>query len=363
MPMRRPGVLLVVLVIVLAWPAAASALGLKSVAGGFGRLTQVTAPRSGDPAGTLYIVTQEGRVVRRAPGGGKNEVLDIRGSVSCCGEQGLLSIAFDPAFGSNRLVYVSYTNNGGDSRVVRYRLNASHTGVIQSSGRRLIRVNQPDTNHNGGQLAFSPTNGRLYLGLGDGGGGCDPNGRAQRLDNRLGKLLSIDPRNIGAGWRKEAYGLRNPWRFSFDRANGSLWIGDVGQDRWEEVDTVSASRLGGRRENYGWDVFEGRRQSGCPNSGLHGNGKLVRPASVYGHGATRCSVTGGFVYRGQNLPTRFRGWYFFADYCSGQIWRYKRGKGRTLVRNTPHNITSFGESSNGNLFVATGGGQVLRLVG
>ncbi|HWB55810.1 MAG TPA: PQQ-dependent sugar dehydrogenase [Gaiellaceae bacterium] len=363
--MRRPvpGVILVVLAIVLAGPAAASALGLKRVASGFGPLTQVTAPRSGDPVGTLYIVTQEGRVVRRAPaGGGRNEVLDIRGSVLAGGERGLFSIAFDPSFASNRFVYVSYTNNSGDSRVVRYRLTPSHKGIVRGSRKRLIRVHQPDSNHNGGQLAFS-TSGRLYFGLGDGGGSCDPRGRAQRLTSRLGKLLSIDPRNLRAGWRKDAYGLRNPWRFSFDRAGGRLWLGDVGQNRWEEVDTLAQSRLGGTPENFGWDVFEGRRRSGCDNTGLHGNGRLVRPVNVYGHGTSRCSITGGFVYRGQNLPARFRGWYFFADWCSGQIWRYKRGSGRQLVRNTPHNITSFGEGSNGTLFVATGGGQVFRIVG
>jgi glucose/arabinose dehydrogenase len=362
--MRRPvpGVLLVVLAVVLAWPAAASALRLKGVAGGFGPLTQVTAPRSGDPTGTLYIVAQEGRVVRRGPGGGRNEVLDIRGSVSCCGERGLFSIAFDPEFASRRLVYVSYTNNSGDSRVVRYRLNSAHTRVVAGSRRLLIRVDQPFSNHNGGQLAFSG-NGRLYLGLGDGGSSCDPAEKAQSLTSRLGKLLSIDPRNIGAGWRKDAYGLRNPWRFSFDRADGRLWLGDVGQNRWEEVDTLPQSRLGGRRENFGWDVFEGRKRTCSDNTGLHGNGTLVRPVNVYRHRAGRCSITGGFVYRGQNLPARFQGWYFFADWCTGEIWRFKRGSGRTLVRNTPYNITSFGESANGNLFVATGQGRVFRLVG
>jgi glucose/arabinose dehydrogenase len=361
--MRRPGALVVVLAIVLAWPAAASALRLKGVASGFGALTQVTAPRSGDPAGTLYVVTQDGRVVRRGPGGGRNVVLNITGSVSCCGEQGLLSIAFDPSFASNRLLYVSYTNNSGDSRIVRYRLNPAHTAVVSGSRKQLIRVNQPFSNHNGGQLAFSPGNGRLYLGLGDGGSGCDPRGRAQRLSSPLGKLLSLDPGNVGGGWRKDGYGLRNPWRFSFDRATGRLWIGDVGQDDWEEVDSLAQSRLGGRLENYGWDVYEGRKRSGCGNGGLKGNGKLVRPVNVYGHGAGRCSITGGFVYRGQNLPARFQGWYFFADYCTGEIWRFKKGSGRKLVRNTPQNITSFGEGSNGNLYVATGGGRVFRIVG
>jgi glucose/arabinose dehydrogenase len=353
--MRRPGVFLVVLAVVLAWPAAASALRLQAVPGSHGALTQVTSTQ-GDP-GALYIVEQEGRVIRRGPGGNERVVLNITGRVSCCGEQGLLSIAFD----STDRLYVSYTNNRGDSRVYRYALRSNHR-VVPGSGRRLLSVNQPFDNHNGGQLAFAG-NGRLYLGLGDGGGACDPSGRAQRLSSRLGKLLSLDPGNIGAGWRKDAYGLRNPWRFSFDRATGRLWIGDVGQGAWEEVDTVAASRLGGRRENFGWDVYEGRQPSGCGNGGLKGNGKLVRPVNVYGHSAGRRSITGGFVYRGQNLPARFRGWYFFADWGTGEIWRFKKGSGRKLVRNTPQNITSFGEGSNGNLYVATGGGRVFRIVG
>lgn len=362
MPMRRPvpGVL-VVLAIVLAWPAAASAIRLQAVGGSHSALTQVTSAQSGDP-GALYVVEQQGRVIRRGPSGGEHVVLNITGRVSCCGEQGLLSIAFDPQFGSNGLFYVSYTNNGGDSRVFRYEMNNGRTGVVSGSRTRLLSANQPYSNHNGGQLAFSG-NGRLYLGLGDGGSGCDPGGRAQRLGSPLGKLLSLDPQSPGAGWRKDAYGLRNPWRYSFDRATGRLWIGDVGQDDWEEVDSLAQSRLGGTRENFGWDVFEGRKRSGCSNGGLRGGGTLVRPVSVYGHGAGRCSITGGFVYRGQNLPARFHGWYFLADYCTGEIWRFKRGSGRTLVRNTPHNITSFGEGSNGNLFVATGGGRVFRLVG
>lgn len=349
-----PGVLLVVLAVVLAWPAAASAIRLQAVPGSHSALTQVTSA-PGDP-GALYIVEQQGRVIRRA-NGNQNVFLNITGRVSCCGEQGLLSIAFDSA---DRL-YVSYTNNRGDSRVYRYETSGNH--IVPGSRTRLLSVNQPFSNHNGGQLAFSPGNGRLYLGLGDGGSGCDPGGRAQRLSSPLGKLLSLDPGNVSGGWRKDGYGLRNPWRFSFDRATGRLWIGDVGQDDWEEVDSLAQSRLGGRLENYGWDVFEGRKRSGCGNGGLKGNGKLVRPVNVYGHSAGRCSITGGFVYRGQNLPARFHGWYFLADYCTGEIWRFKKGSGRKLVRNTPHNITSFGEGSNGNLFVATGGGRVFRIIG
>ncbi|MGH3016082.1 MAG: PQQ-dependent sugar dehydrogenase, partial [Gaiellaceae bacterium] len=186
--MRRPGVsavLLAALVVALALPGAASAVRLVQVATGFDQLTRVTAPRSGDPTGTLYVVEQEGQIWKWRRGT-RRLFLDIRSVVSCCGERGLLGLAFDPQYGSNDLLYVNYTNNAGDTRVVRYRANAVHTRALPSTRRLLLSVNQPFSNHNGGHVAFGP-NGRLYTGLGDGGGSCDPGGRAQSLGSRLGK--------------------------------------------------------------------------------------------------------------------------------------------------------------------------------
>jgi len=353
------------LAVALALPGAAFAVQPQLVQGGHSQLTQVTAPRTGDPAGTLYIVEQDGHVWKRDPGGAETQVFNIDGLVMSGGEQGLLSIAFDPEFASNDLIYVSYTNNAGDTRVARYRLNASHTGVVAGTRRRLLAVDQPASNHNGGQLAFA-RNGRLYLGLGDGGGSCDPGGRAQNLRSRLGKLLSLNPRSIGSGWRIDAYGVRNPWRFSFDRVGGRLYLADVGQDDWEEVDTMAARRLGGTPENFGWDPYEGRARSGCSTSGLRGPGARVRPINVYSH-ALGCSVTGGFAYRGSQLSSGLRGWYFFADYCGGTVWRIKQRNGslvgsRRVVFDTSENITSFGEAAGGELFFATGDGQVYKLI-
>jgi glucose/arabinose dehydrogenase len=363
---RRQGVLGVVLLLAvlgLAWPSTASAERLVRVARNLDQLTQVTAPRRGDRAGVLYAVEQEGQIWRRL-GGRRTLFLDIRGAVSCCGERGLLSLAFDPSYGSNRFVYVNYTNNAGNTRVVRYRANAASTRVIRGSGRVLLRLDQPYSNHNGGQLAFGP-NGRLYDGQGDGGSGCDPGNRAQNLRSRHGKLLSIDPRRLGRGWRIDGYGLRNPWRFSFDRRTGRLYIGDVGEGNWEEISTRRAALLGGERENYGWKVYEGRDFNPCGTTRLNQAGTLVRPISVYSH-SLGCSVTGGFAYRGRGLARSLRGWYYFADYCSGRVWRLlvRNGRlavGRRLVRDTGLNITSFGEGVAGELYVATGAGSIYRI--
>jgi glucose/arabinose dehydrogenase len=361
---RRPGVtalLLAALAVSLAVPGAASAVRLVQVATGFDQLTRVQAPRSGDPNGTLYVVEQEGQVWKWRRGT-RRLFLDIRSIVSCCGERGLLGLAFDPQYGSNDLIYVNYTNNAGDTRVVRYRANAAHTRVLLSTRRQLLAVDQPAANHNGGHLAIGP-NGRLYTALGDGGGACDPGGRAQNLGSRLGKLLSINPRGIGFGWRIDGYGLRNPWGFSFDRANGRLYVGDVGQNNWEEVSTRAPATLGGVPENYLWDVYEGRRRSGCANGGLRGNGTRVFPISTYSH-SLGCSITGGYAYRGRAMPG-LRGWYVFADFCSGRIWRlrYSNGlrNGRSLMIDSPHNITSFGEGVGGEVYVTHQGGTIYRL--
>ena len=208
-----------------------------------------------------------------------------------------------PQYATNDLVYVNYTNVSGDTRIARYRANAAHTRAPPATRRLLFALDQPEANHNGGRLAFGG-NGRLYAGQGDGGGSCDPGGRAQNLRSRHGKLLSLNPRNVGAGWRIDAYGLRNPWGFSFDRANGRLYIGDVGQSAWEEVDTLAASRLGGTPENFMWDAYEGRdRERLLDRRPARARRPCVRPISVYSH-SLGCSITGGFAYRGAEPPRR-----------------------------------------------------------
>ncbi|MGH3032247.1 MAG: PQQ-dependent sugar dehydrogenase [Gaiellaceae bacterium] len=360
---RRLGVVgILVAALGLALPAGASALRLKRVATGFDSPVHVTSNRR-DRGGTLYVVEQPGRVWRLRSGR-KTLFLDIRGLVSFGGERGLLSLAFSPRYGKNRHFFVNYTDNGGDVRVARFRANRTFSRGVRRSRRMLLDVEHSTfSNHNGGLLAFGP-NGRLYVSVGDGGGGCDPGENAQDLSSRKGKLLSTDVDNLPARWRRDGYGLRNPWRFSFDRANGRLYVADVGQTRWEEISTLRRGRLGGTPENFMWDRYEGRRVSSCSSNGLRGPGRRVRPIDVYGH-SLGCSVTGGHVYRGRRLQARLRGWYFFGDYCSGRIWRLKFAHGRVvgkgrLVRDTALNISSFGEGKNGHLFVADHGGGIYR---
>jgi glucose/arabinose dehydrogenase len=363
--MRRSGVstLLVALaVLVLVAPAPASALRLARVAGNFDDPVHATAsPRDG----SLHVVEQEGQIWRIG-GGDRTLFLDIRGLVAFGGERGLFSITFPNNYAQTRFFYVNYTDNGGDVRVARFRANASFERAVRSTRRMLIDVEHSQhSNHNGGQLAFGP-NGRLYLSVGDGGGGCDPGGNAQDLRSRKGKLLSIATGGLGAGWRVDGYGLRNLWRFSFDSTTGRFYGADVGQDDWEEVNTLRAGRLGGTPENYMWDRFEGRANSGCASGGIRGPGGHIFPKDVYSH-SQGCSVTGGHVYRGGMLPSRVRGWYFYADYCSGRIWRLKVNDAGRLVRrarvvmNTSLNVSSFGERRNGELLVVDRGGVVYRL--
>jgi glucose/arabinose dehydrogenase len=303
----------------------------------------------------LYIVEQPGsvRIVENGellPG----PFLDIRSKVKSGGEQGLLSLAFDPDYESNRLFYVDYTDTNGDTRVVEYEAG----GAAPVERRELLFVDQPYANHNGGQLAFGP-DGRLYVGMGDGGSGGDPENRAQNLDERLGKLLSIDPHGSGT-WRIEGYGLRNPWRFSFDRETGDLWIGDVGQGEWEEIDHTPRESPG--LENYGWDVYEGTHvyEDKDPNP----EGHLVMPAYQYSHDEG-CSVTGGFVYRGDDIPAA-QGRYFFADYCSGRMWSLLlRGGEAADVRRDAipvSSLSSFGEDARGELYALSLDGELVKLV-
>ena len=336
---------------------AASGLDLKLVriAAGFNAPVQATAPRS--QPGRVYVVEQPGRIRVIQNGHTLSKpFLDIRRLVKSGGEQGLLSVAFHPDFASNGLFYVDYTDLNGNTRVIEYRARAGKTPLRK---RQLLRVEQPYANHNGGQLAFGP-DGRLYVGMGDGGSAGDPQNRAQNLQSRLGKILAIDVGRAGADWEITGYGLRNPWRFSFDRKTDDLYIGDVGEGDWEEIDVTSTPGQG--LENYGWNVFEGthRYRDGTPN----GAGSLVDPVYEYSH-ADGCSVTGGFVYRGSKIPAA-QGRYFFGDYCSGTIWSFSlQGDQAKDVRThsfTVDQISSFGENAAGELLlVSQANGAIYRL--
>jgi glucose/arabinose dehydrogenase len=303
--------------------------------------------------GRLYVVEQGGLIkvvdrgkVRAAP------FLDVRGLVTAGGEQGLLGLAFHPKYATNKRFYVQYTARNGDTRVVEYRSNG--TAALPRTARLLFSSRDPYGNHNAGMLAFG-TNGRLHFSMGDGGSGGDPENRAQSPRSLFGKLLSL---NVATkGLRIEGIGLRNPWRFSFDRATGDLVIGDVGQGDVEEIDFTAKSAPG--LENYGWDVFEGTRSF---ESKALGPGRLVRPIAQYSH-SEGCSVTGGYVYRGANKALRGR--YIYGDYCSGTIWSFKLVGGKATAHRTESfkvsNLTSFGEDNAGELYAVSGGGAISRL--
>ncbi len=356
-------------------------IALRLRASGLSQPVFITSARDG--TGRLFIVEKTGRIkifkngkVRSTP------FLSITGAVSHGSEQGLLGLAFHPNYATNRKLYVYFTNRYGNTVVRQYRASATNPNVVDTSTKRLIlKLKQPYSNHNGGMLAFGP-DGYLYIGLGDGGSGGDPGNRAQRLDTRLGKILRIDvngttgnlhyripPTNPFAGptpgydaiWQ---YGLRNPWRFSFDRATGDLWIGDVGQNAWEEVDRALAGASGaGPGVNWGWRVMEG---SHCytPSSGCDTAGKAL-PLTEYAHVGGRCSITGGYVYRGKAIPALV-GWYVFGDYCSGEIWAVPADAAAPAapirLLDTNRLISSFGETGSGELFVVDLGGRLYRII-
>jgi glucose/arabinose dehydrogenase len=350
-------------------------LRLRAVAAGFTAPLLVT--HAGDGSGRLFVVEQVGRI--RTVGEGETEpqpFLDIASLVTAGGEQGLLGLAFHPQFESNGRFFVNYTDRSGDTVVAEYRAPGGSDRAEPGSARVLLRIDQPFSNHNGGALVFGP-DGFLYIATGDGGSGGDPMGNGQRLDTLLGKLLRIDvdrgrPYGIPednpflgrSGARPEiwAYGLRNPWRLSFDRETGDLWIGDVGQGALEEIDRARAGRPGGL--NYGWNVMEG---TDCfsPPEGCDGEG-LVRPVAVYPTGLG-CAVVGGHVYRGSQFPA-LRGGYFFADFCAGVIFALDPNdpgpQEPVIVLRSNHAISSFGEDEEGELYVTDlRSGEVLQVTG
>ncbi len=334
-----------------------SALRLTVFARGLAEPVYLTATRS-EP-GRVYVVEKCGTIRVFANGRRLAQpFLDIRGRVGCGGsEQGLFALAFHPNYARNHRFFVHYTDRSGDTRVVAYRSNGSV--ATPSSRRQLLFVNQPYENHNGGELTFGP-DGLLYLGLGDGGSGGDPENRAQNLRSKLGKLLRLNVNRSGARWQIAAYGLRNPWRFSFDRGNGNLYIADVGQNAWEEIDFRSRAGLA-RVANYGWSVYEGRALYNSSRR-LQGRGQVVRPVAVYGH-SRGCSVTGGYVYRGRSVRSAI-GRYFYGDYCTGTIWSLRMSRGRASVRREPLNVdglSSFGQDVAGELYAVSLNGTIYKL--
>ena len=335
--------------------AAENAFRRAAYVGGFESPVDVVSTPS-QPT-RLYVVEQRGtiRVVERRKVK-SGFLLDLRGQVSGGNEQGLLGLAFDPKYARNRFLYVNYTDVDGDTRVVRYRTKGLR--VVPGSRRELLRVDQPYSNHNGGDLEFGP-DGFLYIGLGDGGSGGDPQGNGQNPASLLGKMLRLDVRKPGSSPQIVGIGLRNPWRYSFDRLTGDLYIGDVGQGAVEEVDFTPARSPG--LENYGWNLYEGSQRF---EDGQPGPGKLVFPVYEYSHEQGGCTVVGGFVYRGKARASE-RGRYVFGDYCSGIVWslRISSGAASSVRRErflVPE-LTSFGEDSAGEIYAVSRTGTIYRI--
>jgi glucose/arabinose dehydrogenase len=339
---------------------------LLGVGGGDGgvELTEIgsfSAPLYVDqPPGSedLYVVQQGGQIIRVTPDGEQSTFLDIAGEITAGGEQGLLSVAFDPGFERSGLLYVDYTDAAGDTRVVEYRSEDGGETADPDSAREILSVDQPEANHNGGLVEFGP-DGRLYVGLGDGGGAGDPERTAQDPDSPLGKILALDPQ---AGGEPEVFalGLRNPWRFSFDRDTGDLTIGDVGQASLEEVNIVAAGKAEGA--NFGWSAFEGERRFNEDQEAPD----AVRPAHTYATEGDNCSVTGGYVVRDPRLPS-LTGRYLYGDFCAGELRSFVPRPGQPAGGDKPlgdlrvENLSSFGEDEAGQIYVTSLSGPVYRL--
>lgn len=356
--------------LLLSW-SAAQGVRLVPVAAGFSQPTAIA--HAGDGSGRLFVVEQGGliKVVR----GGQVQAqpfLDVRDLTRAGGERGLLGLAFDPQFRGNGRLYVNYTDTNGDTVIARYTARGDRANP--DSAAVLLRIEQPYANHNGGQLAFGP-DGMLYVGTGDGGSAGDPQNNGQNLNSLLGKLLRLDVRGDkyavprdnpfvnrgGARGEVWAYGLRNPWRFSFDRESGDLFIADVGQNQLEEINFQPRASKGG--ENYGWRLKEA---NACfnPDSNCEEGRDLVDPVLQYGH-AQGNSVTGGYVYRGRALPDLV-GKYVYGDFGSGTIWVGERSGNRWTSRrllDTDHNISTFGQSEAGELYLADYGSGTLYQFG
>jgi len=334
--------------------ARTTAAGFAPIASGFSSPVYVTAPAS-EPK-NLYVVEQTGAVRVLVDGQLRDEpFLDLGDDISCCGERGLLSLAFDPSYSTNHRVYTYSTDPAGNIRVDRFTTDG--TRVLPATRTQLLSiVHQPYDNHNGGLLQVAGR--RLYAATGDGGSGGDPQDNSQNLNVRLGKLLSLDLTRPSEGWRMVAFGLRNPWRWSFDSDTGNLWIGDVGQGAWEEIDVLPP---GSALTNFEWPAFEGREP--YRDAELARQGRRREPAFVYSHVGGNCAVIGGYVYRGAVASARGR--YVFGDLCTGTVWSLKVSGTSlsalsTLGPRLP-GLTSFGRDAAGELYATTQSGSVYRL--
>lgn len=378
------------------WPTVA----LTKLTGGLSRPVHIT--HAGDGSGRLFVVEQSGRIrIIKAGALVGTPFLDIADRVQCCGETGLLSVAFPPGYAQKGYFYVYYTEPTDDedqprSVIARYFVTGNADRADNTSEQRILTIDQPYSNHNGGQIAFG-SDGYLYIGMGDGGSGNDPQNRAQNPGTLLGKMLRIDveplvsPPGVGrreylplargsntsalsyrippdnpfvgrGGYRSEiwALGLRNPWRFSFDRANGDLYIADVGQSAYEEINYQPVSSAGG--ENYGWRIREGKHCNAAISANCSAAG-LTDPVAEYGRSQGQ-SVTGGLVYRGQQYAA-LSGIYLYADYLSGRIWGLRRESGVWTdepLLDAGFNITTFGDDEAGELYLSDYlGGNIYRL--
>jgi len=348
---------------------APAVIGLQSFATGFASPVEIT--HCGDSR--LFVVEQDGLIKILNPNGTTNATpfLNVTTLTEGGGEQGLLGLAFHPNYASNGYFYINYTNLNGDTVISRYSVNASNPNAANPSGTILLTIPQPYPNHNGGTLKFGP-DGYLYIGMGDGGSGGDPENRAQNVNELLGKMLRIDvnsgalygipPNNpyVGVPGADEiwAIGLRNPWKFSFDRQNGDLWIADVGQNQYEEVNRAGAAEAG---LNYGWRCYEGN--TAYNTSGCAPQSTMKSPLFITNHTNGFCSITGGYVYRGAAYPN-FQGKYFFSDYCKAQIGMADSSGNVTFSQTfTGNAFVTFGEDVNGELYVGSiNNGVIYKLV-
>lgn len=336
----------------------AASFDVEPIAGGLNRPTYAgTAP--GDRT-ALWVLEQPGRVVRLVDGR-RDVALDLTEQVRTGSEQGLLGLAFHPDFASDPRLYLHWSDLAGDTRVAEFRV-APDGRIDPQPLRELLHVEQPEENHNGGHLVFGP-DGRLYLGLGDGGGAFDPNQTAQDLDQRLGKLLAVDVDADPPRWQIALSGLRNPWRFAFDPALGELWIGDVGQDRVEEVNRVLLEP-DEPPKNLGWSAFEGHRRVPGTHR-LDTTGELVWPVAAYSH-RDGCSITGGLVYQGTRLPS-LAGRYVYGDFCAGTLWSLDptpEGGARDVRRERAKvpQLSHIGTDADGELLLVSASGTVFRAV-
>jgi len=357
-------------------PLSGLAIALEPLLDGFEQPLFITSAKDG--SGRLFVLEKGGLAWVVENGERTNVFLDLTDSVSTDSERGLLGMAFAPDFDESKIVYVNYTDLSGTTTISRFFVNGND--VDRDSEQKLLTIEQPYANHNGGMIAFGPDD-DLYIGMGDGGSGGDPQGNGQNTGTLLGAMLRLNvmrdatetrdteygipagnPFADTDGARAEiwAYGLRNPWRFSFDRKTGDLWIGDVGQNKWEEIDFQPAGSTGG--ENYGWNRYEATHP--YPPESQAAEGDFTAPVIEYDRDAGQ-SVTGGYVYRGSKYPDMW-GTYFYGDFSSGSLWAARRSADglmeTRLMLDTGFSLVSFGEDDDGELYVVDFGGTVYKLV-